>query len=140
MFDREHHRSIALVLQTLSPPRLAEPGEGDVVCGIATLAPVDMAAEKLLAHADRWRDDAVFSRDLIDLAMMQAAPALLRQARAKVALAYGYTGAAALIGKSVEMLRERPHRLGQCMQALCITAVSAAQLWQRIRRLERTFA
>jgi Nucleotidyl transferase AbiEii toxin, Type IV TA system len=29
-------------------------------------------AEKFLVNADRWRDDAVFSRDLIDLAFMMA--------------------------------------------------------------------
>ena len=30
--------------------------------------PLDRVASKLLAHADRWRDDAALSRDLIDLA------------------------------------------------------------------------
>lgn len=119
---------------------LAEPGPAHRVCGIATLAPPELAAEKLLAHADRWRDDAVFSRDLIDLAMMQATPALLRQARARAEQAYGYSGAAALVLKAIAMLRDRPHRLDECMQAMAISKVSPAQLWQRIRRLERTFA
>src|SRR3954466_4869430 len=45
------------------------PGPEDQVCGVRTLAPIDLAAEKLLANTDRWPDDGVFSRDLIDLAM-----------------------------------------------------------------------
>lgn len=118
---------------------LAQPGAGDTVCGIATLAPGDLAAEKLLANADRWRDDSVFSRDLIDLALMDASPALLREARTKAERAYGYTGAGELVLSAAQMLRDRPHRLGECMQAMKITTVTAAQLWQRIRRLERTF-
>ena len=51
---------------------LSVPDDGDRVCGIQTLAPIDLAAEKLLANADRWADDSVYSRDLIDLAMMRA--------------------------------------------------------------------
>ncbi len=43
------------------------PGADDRLCGVAALAPLDMAASKLLAHCHRWRDDAVLSRDLIDL-------------------------------------------------------------------------
>src|SRR5881275_2193137 len=66
-----------------------EPGPDDQVCGIRTLAPVDLAAEKLLANADRWPDDGVFSRDLIDLAMQGARPALLQAACAKAEAAYG---------------------------------------------------
>lgn len=40
-------------------------------CGILMLSPLDMVAEKLLANADRWADDSVFSRDIIDLAAMR---------------------------------------------------------------------
>ncbi|TFZ08785.1 nucleotidyl transferase AbiEii/AbiGii toxin family protein [Ramlibacter humi] len=118
---------------------LDAPGTADAVCGIATLTPLDLAAEKLLANADRWRDDAVFSRDLIDLAMMQAPAALLRQARAKAERAYGYTDAAASVTKAIAMLRDRTHRLDECMRAMQIATVTPAQLWQRIRRLEKTF-
>ena len=48
-----------------------------------------MATSKLLANSDRWMDDGVFSRDLIDLAMMAPALPLLRQAVAKAEQAYG---------------------------------------------------
>ena len=40
---------------------LATPGATDEICGITTLCPLDMATSKLLANADRWRDDGVFS-------------------------------------------------------------------------------
>src|SRR5688500_4218064 len=33
---------------------LAQPGAEDRLCGVSTLAPLDLAAEKLLANADRW--------------------------------------------------------------------------------------
>lgn len=69
--------------------KLATPGPSDEVCGIATLTALDMAASKLLANSDRWGDDGVFSRDLIDLAMMRPPLSLLRQAVAKAELAYG---------------------------------------------------
>ena len=49
---------------------LEAPGADDAVCGVPSLTPLDMATSKLLANADRWLDDGVFSRDLIDLAMM----------------------------------------------------------------------
>ncbi len=49
---------------------LAAPAATDEVCGIASLTPLDMATSKLLANSDRWADDGVFSRDVIDLAMM----------------------------------------------------------------------
>ena len=68
---------------------LSAPGPEDVICGVATLTPTDMATSKLLANSDRWMDDSVFSRDLIDLAMMEPSPALMRQARARAKEAYG---------------------------------------------------
>ena len=57
---------------------LEPPSEGDAIAGIATLTPLDMATTKLLANSDRWPDDGVFSRDLIDLAMMRPSLQLLR--------------------------------------------------------------
>jgi hypothetical protein len=93
-----------------------------------------MATSKLLANSDRWRDDAVMSRDLIDLAMMAPLKTLMRHAMAKAQGAYGESVAADLAG-AVEDLRARPHRLDQCMQAMAMTTVSKAALWARIRAL-----
>ena len=58
---------------------LDEPARSDAVCGIAMLTTVDLAASKLLANSDRWRDDSAFSRDVIDLAMMDLPPRRLRR-------------------------------------------------------------
>ncbi len=114
---------------------LDAPGAGDLVCGVATLTPLDAAASKLLAHSDRWRDDAALSRDLIDLAMMAPRKALLRQAIAKAQGAYGASIEADL-RKAIQALRERPHRLDHCMQAMRMTTVPKALLWKRIKALE----
>lgn len=112
------------------------PDEDDRICGIQALAPLDLAAETLLANADRWGDDAVFSRDLIDLAMQGADRQLLGAACKKAEGPYGDAVRQSLVD-AVEALRRRPHRLGECMQALSMHSISKAQLWQRIRRLER---
>ena len=111
------------------------PGATDRVCGVATLTALDMAASKLLANSDRWGDDAVMSRDLIDLAMMQPDAALFRQALAKAKAAYGKSVVADL-DKAIEALRARPHRLDRCMEALQISTVPKALLWKRIKVLK----
>jgi hypothetical protein len=118
---------------------LEPPGPDDRICGVATLTPMDMATSKLLANADRWRDDAVFSRDLIDLAMHPGPLATIRAACAKAEGAYGADVRRALAA-AIEALRRREGRLEACMRAMAITGVSRAQLWQRIRRLERWLA
>ena len=118
---------------------LAEPAAEDQICGVRTLTPVDLAAEELLANADRWADDAVHSRDLIDLAMQDAPRPLLLRACGKAEEAYGASVRAAL-AKAIASLRNRPSRLQDCMQALSMTTVSRAALWQKMRRLERTLA
>lgn len=115
---------------------LTAPGDQDRICGVLSLAPVDLAAEKLLANADRWADDVVFSRDIVDLAMQRADKKLLEAACAKAETAYGASVRQAL-ARAVQALHARPHRLEECMQALRVTSVSRAQLWQAIRRLGR---
>lgn len=113
---------------------LEAPGPEDRLCGVATLTPLDMVTSKLLANSDRWRDDAVLSRDLIDLAMMAPPKKLLQRAIDKARAAYG-DNVAADLAKAVENLRERPHRLDHCMKAMAMTTVSKAALWSRIRTL-----
>ena len=115
---------------------LTAPGDQDRICGVLSLAPVDLAAEKLLANADRWADDVVFSRDIVDLAMQRADKKLLEAACAKAETAYGASVRQAL-ARAVHALHARPHRLEECMQALRVTSVSRAQLWQAIRRIGR---
>ena len=112
------------------------PANADRLCGIATLTPLDMAASKLLANSDRWRDDAVYSRDLIDLAMMKPSKALLRQAVAKAEGAYGESIQIDL-ARAIGRLREQPHRLARCMAALGMQQVTSAVVWKHIKSLVR---
>ena len=96
-----------------------------------------MAASKLLANSDRWADDAVISRDLIDLAMMLPDAALLRAALRQGRDGLRQERRCAILDKAIEALRARPHRLDRCMEALSMTTVSKAVLWQALRRLAR---
>lgn len=110
------------------------PGADQAVCGVATLTPSDMAASKLLANADRWADDGVFSRDLIDLAMLRPERRGWTTALAKAEAAYGSSVREA-VAKSMQQLRHRPGRLERCMAVMGVT-VARAVLWQRMRRIE----
>ena len=114
---------------------LDPPGRRDLVSGVATLTPLDLATTKLLANSDRWADDGVFSRDLIDLAMMKPTLPLLRGAVAKAEQAYG-TSIRTDLAKAIEALRTRHGRLEHCMQAMALRP-SKAELWQRVRALTR---
>lgn len=110
------------------------PGRADKICGIQTLSRLDLAACKLLANSDRWRDDSVYARDVIDLAMLDLQPRKLRPAWLKARQAYG---AAILrdLGRALAALRERPGWLEQCIRALSIN-LTPAGLQQKIRRLD----
>ena len=114
---------------------LVAPATDDLICGVATLSRLDAAACKLLANSDRWADDAMLSRDLIDLAMMALPKPLLQDAVAKAAAAYG-SSIVADLRKAVQRLRDRPQRLEHCMQALRMDSVPKALLWKRIKSLE----
>ena len=114
---------------------LALPTPADSLCGVATLTLVDMAASKLLANSDRWNDEGVFSRDLIDLAMMSLPPRTMDQAVAKAERAYG----AAIrrdLTKAVERVQTREGWLEQCMKVLSIE-LPRALVWERIRALRK---
>lgn len=114
---------------------LAATNETEKICGIATLTPLDMAVTKLLANSDRWADDAVHSRDLIDLAMIGLDKKMLASAIEKAETAYGESVQRDL-SKAVEVLNQRKGRLEECMDALMIDKIPKAQLWQRIRNLK----
>jgi len=114
---------------------LERPGKADELCGVPTLTPLDMAASKLLANSDRWPDDGVFSRDLIDLAMMKPALPLLRQAVAKAEGAYG-AAVRRDLQRAIDRMQARTGWLERCMQVMGVTGTQA-QVWQRIRALRR---
>jgi hypothetical protein len=114
---------------------LAVPTIRDLVCGVATLTPLDLATSKLLANSDRWSDDGVFSRDLIDLAMMSPTTRLLKQAVAKAEVAYGQSIRLDL-DKAIQGLQNRHGWLERCMQAMEVS-VPKAVVWQRLRALRK---
>jgi hypothetical protein len=117
--------------------RLAAPDPEASICGVATIAPVDMVATKLLANSDRWADDSVYSRDLIDLAMMSPGVAL-EVAIEKSEGAYG-SSIRRDFDLAAKRLLHRQGRLEACMAALKMDAPKAL-LWQRIQTLATRMA
>ena len=115
---------------------LAPPKRSDFLCGVVTLTPLDMATSKLLANSDRWNDDSVFNRDVIDLAMMRPTLSLLRDAVAKSETAYGKSIKQDL-GRALTRLQEREGWLERCMLVMAMTSISKAEVWQRLRSLKR---
>lgn len=107
----------------------------DRICGVSVLTPLDMAACKLLANSDRWSDDGVFSRDLIDLAMLELPKRRLTRAIEKAASAYG-SSVERDLAKAIDTLAGRKGRLESCMSALKIDDVPKALLWKRIKALK----
>jgi len=93
--------------------KLGISGKDDEICGIATLSPLDMAAGKLLANSDRWADEGVFSRDLIDLAMMRPSASLLREAVTKAEQVYGEAIVPDIV-KAIDKLQTRRDWLERC--------------------------
>lgn len=116
--------------------QLEKSSESDRICGIHCLTKLDMAASKLLANSDRWYDDSVFSRDLIDLAMLDIRRVDLIKAFKKAIDAYGPSVERDL-AKAIESLSERKDRLENCMEALKMDTVPKALLWQKIKDLKK---
>jgi len=96
---------------------------------------LDLAASKLLANADRQADDGVFSRDVIDLAMMALHLSMLRAAIAKATEAYG-AAISRDLAKAIDRLEQRTGWLERCMQVMAMD-IPKAVLWQKIRSLRR---
>ncbi len=111
--------------------QLEKPDTQDEICGIATLTLLDMASSKLLANSDRWRDDAVFGRDLIDLAMMEPNQKLMQAAMEKAEKAYGHSIRKDL-NKAIDRMQSEDGWMERCMHALSIE-IPKALLWQRVR-------
>jgi hypothetical protein len=114
---------------------LDSPSSDDILCGIPTLTQVDMAASKLLANSDRWLDAGVFSRDIIDLAMMKLPLASLRRAVVKAEQAYGKAILHDL-DKAIARLAENQDVLDRCLQVMAVTLPKAV-VWANIRKLRR---
>ena len=112
---------------------LDAPDPSRQICGISTLSEMDMVTSKLLANSDRWNDPSVFSRDLIDLAMMGPETKVLNQAINKAKQAYGECITHDLV-KAIDSMQTRPEWLERCIEALKVNTPQAA-VWQMIRSL-----
>lgn len=99
-----------------------------------TLTALDVACSELLANSDRWDDASTFSRDIIDLAMMEPGRDLVDRAIVKAEFAYRSAVVNDLVN-AIDYLRDNPHRLDDCMRELQIYDTPKALLWDRIKRL-----
>ena len=100
---------------------------------LTRMAREDRVATKLMANSDRWADDAVMSRDLIDLAMLTPSGQLSPEGVAKAKRAYG-DSIVSDFAKAKDRLLGRPGRLNDCMKAMGM-ALPVAHLRERIERL-----
>lgn len=112
---------------------LDAPGPDDVVCGIATLSPLDMVASKLLANSDRCFDNGTFNRDIIDLAMMRPPKSLLKSAIAKAEAAYG-NAIHRDLEAAIDRMNNKDGWMERCMSAMAMD-IPKAVLWKHVRRL-----
>ncbi|HEX4949913.1 MAG TPA: nucleotidyl transferase AbiEii/AbiGii toxin family protein [Blastocatellia bacterium] len=107
----------AISFEIVREGRIQLTGEAQSPLPVVTLSMVDLWAEKLLANADRFNDEAVLSRDLIDLAMMiehwgQIPAAVWNKAKS----AYGESSVQAF-AKGIEFL-QRPKYFAHCCDKL----------------------
>ncbi len=116
--------------------RIELAGGGRIGFDAPCLSHADCFAEKLLANADRWRDDAVLSRDVIDLAfMVEGWPRAEALAGATLARgAYGNIVDRALSEAAQRLIDDAAHRK-RCIAALRV--VNVKSLTSGLRKLAR---
>jgi hypothetical protein len=111
------------------------PEPKDFIDGIPSLTRLDAIASKLLVNSDRYGDDSVYSRDLIDLAMMKPTSKELHLAIEKAKKAYGDSIQRDLI-KSIDYLFRREGRLDQCANYLKMD-LPVSVIYQNIQKLKQ---
>ena len=113
------------------------PAAADEVCGVATLSVVDLTASKLLANSDRWADEGVFNRDVIDLAMIKPTTQFFTSACAKAETAYG-TSIRQDLEKAIRKLVDKPDWLEKCMRAMNMNDIPPASLMSALLAIRTT--
>jgi len=121
----QHNIKFEIVLEGRIEFEMPKPT--DEVCGVATLSVVDLLASKLLANSDRWADEGVFNRDLIDLAMMKPGFDVFAKALVKSETAYGQSIQQDL-DKAIGKLLDKPDWLEKCMRAMGMSDTAPASL------------
>jgi hypothetical protein len=95
-----------------------------------------MASSKLLANADRWADASVFSRDVIDLAMMSPSSELLITAISKAQIAYG-NAITSDLNKAIDKLTTQNDWLDRCILAMGVDTPKVL-IWRNLQRLKES--
>lgn len=114
--------------------QLGEPA-AKALCGVPVLSETDQIATKLLANSDRWNDSGVFSRDIIDLAMIAPSKKSFQLAIKKAQSAYGEAITADL-RKAIHHVLKTEGWLDRCIATMDIITPKAL-LWKNISTLER---
>lgn len=113
--------------------------ESDWICGVPTLSNTSLIAEKLLANADRWADSSMFSRDLLDLAIMRKNAGELARGLELATNAYK-SGVLDSALKAIEALISTPGRLARCRDALSIDTLNLIDLTIALQQLRAALA
>lgn len=110
---------VAIKFEIVREGRIELVGGNNMDLPVQTLSRVDLFAEKLLANTDRFNDEAVTSRDLIDLAIMiKFWDGIPPEAWEKTKSAYGESAVQAFI-KGIDFL-SRPQYFASCCEKLTI--------------------
>lgn len=104
---------------------LADPLPAQRICGVWALALEDQVATKLMANSDRWADRAVWSRDVIDLAMLVNDGRLDPTGVAKALRAYG-SSVITDLDKARSRLLAEDGWLAACMARLQMSMAESA--------------
>ena len=120
--------------EIISEGRIPLTGAEVVPFPVQVLDRTSCIAEKLLAHADRGRDESTHSRDLIDLAVM-AGSWPDEHVRAAMVLAESAYGAAVRreLADGLSRFEDETHRRG-CLEALSVKATQALERGLRALR------
>jgi Nucleotidyl transferase AbiEii toxin, Type IV TA system len=112
---------------------LSDPLPEQRVNGVWTLALEDQVATKLMANSDRWADKSVWSRDIIDLAMLTNGQPADSAGVAKAVRAYG-DSVLADIDKARARLLQEDNYMATCMARMQMT-MPETELRSRVGRL-----
>lgn len=104
--------------------QLADPLPEDRIHGVWALAMQDKVATKLMANSDRWADDAAWSRDLVDLAILTDGGTADAAGVEKAIRAYGES-VLRDFEKARARLLERDGWLAMCMKRLDMSVAEA---------------
>lgn len=129
-----HGSSIKFEIVSEGRIQLGEPA-AETLCGVPVLSATDQIATKLLANSDRWNDSGIFSRDIIDLAMLAPSRESFQLGLAKAQVGYGEAIIQDL-SKAIEHALKKDGWLDRCISTMDMD-VPKALLWKNIRRLEK---